>query len=69
MLTVERYRLGTVPTRIHQAIQQHIVWLEAQLTRLDDDLTHTIQRSAVGQATEASSKVLPVWGRCSRGPC
>jgi len=51
-LTAERHRLGTVPTRMHQAIPQHIVWLEGQLTSLDDDLTHLIQRSAVGQATE-----------------
>jgi len=59
MLTAERNRLGTVPTRMHQAIQQHIMWLEEQLTSLDDDLTHTIQQSAVGQATEAVLQSIP----------
>jgi transposase len=59
MLTAERNRLGTVPPRIHQAIQQHIVWLEGQLASLDDDLTHAIQQSAVGQATEAVLQSIP----------
>lgn len=59
MLTAERNRLGTVPPRIHQAIQQHIAWLEGQLSSLDDDLTQAIQRSAVGQATEAILQSIP----------
>jgi transposase len=59
MLTAERNRLGTVPPRIHQAIQQHIAWLEGQLRSLDDDLTQAIQRSAVGQATEAILQSIP----------
>src|SRR5262249_9600748 len=52
MLTAARNRLGTVPARIHHAIQQHIAWWEGQLTSRDADLTHMIQWSAVGQATE-----------------
>jgi transposase len=59
MLTAERNRLGTVPPRIHQAIQQHIAWLEGQLSSLDDDLTQAIQRSAVGQATETILQSIP----------
>jgi len=59
MLTGERNRLGTVPTRMHHAIQQHLEWLEGQLTSLDDDLTHMTQRSAVGQATEAVLQSIP----------
>jgi transposase len=59
MLTAERHRLGTAPPRIHQAIQQHIAWLEGQLASLDDDLTQAIQRSAVGQATEAVLQSIP----------
>ena len=69
MLTAERNRLRTVLPRIHQAIQQHIVWLAGQLTSVDADLTHAIQQSAVGQATEAVLQSIPVWGRSSRGPC
>jgi transposase len=59
MLTAERNRLGTAPPRIHQAIQQHIAWLEGQLASLDDDLTQAIQQSAVGQATEAVLQSIP----------
>jgi transposase len=59
MLTAERNRLRTVLPRIHQAIQQHIVWLEGQLTSVDADLTHAIQQSAVGQATEAVLQSIP----------
>jgi len=59
MRTAERNRLGMVPTRIHQALQQHIAWFAGQLTSRDDDLTHTIERRAVGQATEAVRHSLP----------
>ena len=59
MLTAERNRLGTVPPRIHQAIQQHIAWLEGQLSSLDDDLPQASQRSAVGHATEAILHSMP----------
>jgi transposase len=48
-----------VPPRIHQASQQHMAWLEGQLTSLDDDLTHALQQSAVGQATEAVLQSIP----------
>lgn len=59
MLTAERNRLGTAPSRIQEAIQQHITWLEGQLRGLDDDLTHAIQCSAVGQAKEAVLRSMP----------
>jgi transposase len=58
-LTAERHRLGTVPPRIHQAMQQPITWLEGQRRSLDDDLTQAIQGSAVGQATEAILQSIP----------
>ena len=35
MLTAERHRLGTVPSRMHQAMQQPIAWLAGQLRSLD----------------------------------
>jgi transposase len=59
MRTAERHRRGTVPARIHQAMQQHMAWLAGQLTSLDDDLPHLIQRSAVGHATEAVLHSIP----------
>lgn len=58
-LTAERHRLGTAPPRIHEAIQQHISWLEGQLRDLDDELTRAIQRRAVGQAQEAVVRRIP----------
>ena len=70
-LTAERNRLGTVPPRIQQAMQPHIAWLEGQRSSLDDDLTQAIQRSAVGQATEAILQSMPgvgpVLARTMRG--
>ena len=59
MLTAERHRLGTVPPRMHQAIPQHIAWVEGQLHSLDDDVTQAIQRRGVGQATEAILQSIP----------
>jgi transposase len=72
MLTAERPRLGPAPPRIHQAIPQHIAWLAGQLTSLDDDVTHALQQSAVGQATamvlQSLPGVGPVLSRTLRGP-
>ena len=59
MLTAERNRLGTVPPRIHQAMQQPIAWLAGQLSSLDDDLPQALQRRGVGQATEAIRHSIP----------
>jgi transposase len=59
MLTAERNRLGTAPARIQQAIQQHIAWLESQLAALNDDLTATIERSAVWQAKADLLRSIP----------
>lgn len=59
MLTAEHSRLGTAPRRIHEAIQQHIAWLEHQLTGLDDDLTRAVQASAVWQVKEEVLRSIP----------
>ena len=61
-LTAERHRLGTGPPRMHQAMQQHMAWLEGQLARLDDAWTRAIPQSAVGQATEAGLPSMPGGG-------
>ena len=58
-LTAERHRLETVPPRMHQAMQQPMARLAGQLTSLDADLTHALQQSAVGQATEAVLQSIP----------
>ena len=59
MLTTERHRLGTAPARIQEAIQRHIIWLEQQLTGLDDDLTHAIEASPVWRAKEDLLRSIP----------
>src|SRR5207237_4435684 len=59
MLTAERNRLGTAPARIQPAIQQHMAWLEGQLAALNDDLTATIERSAVWQAKADVLRSIP----------
>ena len=59
MLTAERNRLGTAPARIQPAIQQYIAWLEGQLAALNDDLTATIERSAVWQAKADVLRSIP----------
>jgi transposase len=59
MVTAERSRLVTAPPRIHEAIQQHITWLEGQLRSLADELTRAIQTSAVGQAKEGVLRSIP----------
>jgi len=59
MLTAERNRLGTAPVRIQPAIQQHIAWLEGQLAALNDDLTATIEGSAVWQAKADVLRSIP----------
>jgi transposase len=68
-LTAERPRLGTVPPRLHQAIQQHMAWWAGPLRSLADDWTQALQQSAGGQATEAVLQSLAGGGRSSRGPC
>jgi transposase len=62
MLTAEHSRLGTAPRRIHEAIQQHIAWLEHQLTGLDDDLTRAVQASAVWQVKDEVVRSIPGGG-------
>jgi transposase len=59
MLTAERNRLGAAPARLQPAIQQHIAWLEGQLAALNDDLTATIERSAVWQAKADVVRSIP----------
>jgi transposase len=59
MLTAERNRLGTAPRRIQRAIQEHIAWLEGQLSGLDADLTTTLERSPLWQAKAELLRSIP----------
>jgi transposase len=59
MLTAEGNRLGSAPSRIHDEIRQHIVWLEDRLAGLDATLTQTIEASAVWRAKEDLLRSVP----------
>ena len=59
MLTAERHRLGTGPSRMHHAMQPPMAWWAGPRTSRDDALTHMLQRSAVGPATEAVLQSMP----------
>jgi transposase len=59
MLTAERIRLATAPRRIHQAIQQHLRWLERHLTALDAELTRLIQASPLWRAKDDLLRSIP----------
>lgn len=45
MLTAEKNRLGSAPPPVRQDIQDHIVWLEQRLAKLDEELRHTLRTS------------------------
>ncbi|HSL03924.1 MAG TPA: IS110 family transposase [Nitrospiraceae bacterium] len=49
MLTAEKNRLSTAPTRVQRRIRAHVTWLTAELARLNEDLDEAIRQS-------------PVWG-------
>jgi transposase len=43
--TAEQNRLGSAPSRLQTDLQAHIIWLNARLARLDDDLDTTLRAS------------------------
>ena len=45
MMTAERNRQASAPSKIAKQISQHLVWLGKRLTEADDDLNHAIQQS------------------------
>jgi transposase len=50
MLTAERNRLHTAPSAIEESIQAHIIWLQDQLTALQEELDVLIQANTQWQA-------------------
>lgn len=49
MLTAEKNRLSTAPTRVQRQIRAHVTWLTAELARFNGELDEAIRQS-------------PVWG-------
>ncbi len=45
MLTAERNRLGTALSHVTERIRVHILWLEEELDKLNNDLSHIIRES------------------------
>ena len=45
MLTAEKNRLRSARELVHRRVQDHICWLEQELTDLDDDLERTLRKS------------------------
>lgn len=50
MITAEKNRLGFALPTVKKSIEQHILWLERQLDRVDSDLDDRIRKSPVWRA-------------------
>ena len=59
MLGAERHRLEHAVAPVRRGIRTHIQWLARQLTGVDRDLDHTIQRSPVWRAKEDLLRSVP----------
>lgn len=47
MLTAEKNRLSTAPTRVQRRIRAHVTWLTAELARFNEELDEAIRQSPV----------------------
>jgi transposase len=47
MIVAERNRLGVASKAVREGILDHISWLEIELANIDNNLTHSIQRSPI----------------------
>lgn len=67
MLTVEKNRLQTVRSDMQADIEEHISWLEAKLSRLDEEIDQFIQASPVWKEKAAILSSVPGVGRITSG--
>lgn len=63
MLTVEKNRLHTVRPALRGDLEEHIVWLEGKLAKLDRDIDQLIQASAIWKEKDALLQSTPGVGR------
>jgi transposase len=63
MLTVEKNRLQTVRPTMRSDIEEHIAWLEAKLTKLDEDIDQFIQATPLWKAKDELLQSAPGIGR------
>jgi len=67
MRTAEQNRLGSAPSRLHADIEAHIMWLNARLAILDDELDAALRASAVWRERENLLRSVPGIGPvCAR---
>lgn len=59
MLTAEKNRLSSAPTRVQKRIQAHIAWLTTELARVEKDLDHAIRNSPVWREQEDLLQSVP----------
>lgn len=60
MITAEKNRLGAaLSTSVKKRIEAHILWLEKELSRTDDDLDQTIRASSIWRENEQLLKSVP----------
>lgn len=59
MQTAERQRLDTALPRVRSQIERHLVWLEAELTDLDQTLQDQVQASPVWREREELLRSVP----------
>lgn len=59
MRTAEKNRLGSALPRVRPGIQEHIAWLEQELTKLDDELGRTLRQSPLWREREDLLRSVP----------
>lgn len=63
MLTVEKNRLTTVPPRMRPNIEEHLEWLEQNLTQLDTEMDQLVQHTQLWKEKDALLQSVPGVGR------
>ncbi|MDO8531659.1 MAG: IS110 family transposase [Dehalococcoidia bacterium] len=59
MRTAEKNRLGSALPRVKPGVQDHINWLEQELTKLDDELGRTLRQSPLWREKEDLLRSVP----------
>jgi transposase len=63
MLTVEKNRLHTVRPVMQKDIEEHIIWLQEKLSKLDEEIDQFVQATPVWQEKDAILRSVPGVGR------
>lgn len=63
MLTVEKNRLHTVRPALREDIKEHIAWLQAKLTKMDEEIDQFVRKTALWKEKDAILRSTPGVGR------